>query len=354
MKTQYPAWQLKMMAVSAVELIAQRHHRFSIVSDGDSSNTIINGALKLLFMNHYLDIDGGYYVVSDKGKEVLRSCIAAIDVIRQFDVFSSVVPRPLTEDEWLSPQDPAFVRWDIYDPRFNRDTQDESGKDMRLAVLSWIAEKLKGNDALNGKEIDLHEVVFLQLLGCGAFTGSDFLPRLLDGSIFRDVESVVQGAFQWRQIDPDADEERASRNMQTLFTVGMLEARKRDAPFCGGENCGIPLYSFEEEARRTGVRLAQCPNPSCGRSFDPPPPSTPGISECPRCSYLVYDGDRACGGCGAIVDPRLPIGSGVGGYRTVDVPVFVDDYDYVSYGWIDPVDVAVSAVVITALCCAIW
>lgn len=347
----HPAWQLKMTALSAVYLMVQKQQSFPIVGDGAPSD-VFQAALKELFMKDLLNIDRGKYVVADKGMGILRNSIAAVDVIRQFDVFSSVVPRLLDENEWLSPNDPAFIRWDMYDPRFNRDVQDETGKDMRPAVITWIGERLKGNAALKGMEIDLHEVVFMQQLGSGAYNTPDFLSRLLDGSLFREVEETVAGAWKWRALDPDGNEDVASRNMQTLFTVGMLESRKRDAPSCGGDNCGIPLYSYEEEARQNKTRLASCPN--CRRSFDPPPPNTPGVSECPKCRYLIYDGDRTCGGCGALIDLSLPIGSGVTDTVEETVPVFTTSYGYVSCGWVDPYDVMLSAAIFGALCVPVW
>ncbi len=331
------------MALAIVYLKVEKHQNFPVVKSTYSD--IFQNTLKKMCSEDLLSLKNGEYIVSDKGLGILKKSIEAVDIIRQFDVFSSVIPRGLSSDEWLSSEDPAFVRWDIYDPRFNRDGNDESGKDMRLAVISWISEKLKDSSL---KEIDLHEIVFMQKLGCGEFNDGHFYQRIIDGSIFEEIEDIVKGAFKWQGIDPDGDEEVASRNMQTLYTVGMLESRKRDAPPCG--DCGIPLYCYEKECRENGTKLLNCPG--CGKLFG----NNSDIKKytCPKCSYVIYEGDCVCGGCGALIDLGLPIGSIATDSYTETTPVYSYDYGYVSYGWVNPYDVMVSYLVFDSLYYSIW
>jgi DNA-directed RNA polymerase subunit M/transcription elongation factor TFIIS len=320
-------WQARILAASILYLSLEQNVRFT--SPLKSDERFLSHVLADMVKAGLMVNEAGRYAVTDKGQRLMKTFIGAIDTIRQFNPCIAVDLRELTPDEWISPERPAEVRWDIFDPRFVQ-VDNPDAVDMRLALIQWSGNKI-------GKEIDPHEVVFLYRLGAGHYSNNDFYFHLLDGRIFKQIEETVAGSFKWQEMDQNGDPEVASRRMQALYTACQIENRKRDSFPCG--NCGIPLAMFQDDAKQNGQPFTGCP--SCGHQFAPPPPDA---FECPRCKSLLYPGDQVCSGCGSLVDLSLPLGASQTDTTVTETPVvFTRSYGYVSYGWVDPYDVLISA-----------
>lgn len=341
-------WQERMMVASVLYLIMEKNHTFETTILGNigkkSNDGLLANVIKEMETVGLLKTTGFVnkkYIVTDKGREQMRKFIGVLDGIRQFNPCISVDLRELTPDEWLSEEAPAEVRWDILDPRF-LDSNDENGVDMRIALIQWAGYKL-------GKEIDPHEVVFLFRLGSGMYSGPDFYFRLLDGSLFSDVEYTVSNSFKWQEMDPEGNLDVASRRMECLYSACMIENQKLDCFPCGG--CGAPMAMFVQDAKRQGCELTECP--CCGRQFPPAPVDS---FVCPRCDSLMYPGDSVCSGCGAMVDLSLPMGASCSDTTVTetDTVVFAQDYGYYSCGWFDPYNVLVTACVFDVLYDPYW
>src|SRR5690606_2374413 len=80
------------------------------------------------------------------------------------------------------------------------------------------------------------------------FKGKRFWTMLQYGGFFDEVEEIVNGVYQWRQIG--SSEEDSSELMATLFKVGMNQNKKLQGDTCAG--CGAPLGMFDDD-------LENCP-----------------------------------------------------------------------------------------------
>jgi hypothetical protein len=324
-------WQDDVLALSALYLMVERDRKFSLypTTDDDRNAAYV---FKLLDTKGLVTPVGTSWQVTDQGKESLKRAIQAQDVLRQMEVYAQVdVTRGLTPEE-ASPTDSNQALPSIFDPRFA--PNNPAAYDMRLAVINWLAE------VVTKKSVVPEMIVFLQKLGSGQFSMTEFWTDIY--RVFKEVESIVASAYKWTDMAPE-DLELAKSRMQALYTAGQLEIQKREGGQCSG--CDLPLSAYDKEAAANGTRLSECPQ--CHRHLsEPDAPGTPGTFSCPKCGSVIYDGERKCGGCGALIDFSMPAGSSQTDtvVETTTETVWSNDYGYVSYGWFDPWDPFVDAV----------
>lgn len=328
------SWQDDVLALSAIYLMLERGRKFTLYpSTQDDRNAAY--VFKLMDEKGFIEPSGTEWQVTDRGRDVLVRAIKAQDVLRQMEIFSSVdVTRALTSDE-ANPDDPFQVLEYMWDPRFEAGRPD--AYDMRLAVITWLGQ------VISNKDVQPQTIVFLQKLGSGQLSMTNFWSDIY--KTFEEVDAIVKSNYKWTDIAPE-DIELAKSRMQALYTAGMLEQQKREGSSCGG--CQTPLVLYEQAASREGHALTHCP--SCQRSLSAPDPvGTPGTFTCPKCSSVIYDGEQRCGGCGALIDFSLPAGSiQTDTVETTEV-VWSSSYGYTSYGWFNPYDPYVDALMFGCL-----
>jgi len=334
-------WQDDVLALSALYLMVERDRKFPLypISEDDRNAAYV---FKLMDQKGMVQPVGTFWQVTEQGRESLKRAIAAQDVLRQMEIFSSVnVTRNLLAEE-ISPTDPNQVRPGIFDPRFT--PGQPAAYDMRLAVISWLAE------VVTKKPASIHTIVFLQKLASGQFSMTEFWSDIY--RVFSEVDNIVATAYKWTDMAPE-DLELASSRMQALYTAGQLEIQKREGGTCG--KCGTPLVMFDKEAAANGTRLSQCPN--CQHHLaEPDAPGSPGTMSCPKCSSVIYEGERTCCGCGALIDFSMPAGSVQTDtvVTTTTETVWSNNYGYVSYGWFDPWDPLLNVIAFECLCYDPW
>jgi DNA-directed RNA polymerase subunit RPC12/RpoP len=338
----FTEWQEKVLVITILYRLLEKNEIFT----ADMSFTDI--ICQKMITTGLLTVSNYKYSVTDKGKDVMKQTIQALDVIRQFDVFGAVnVARVLTPDEYFSADEPFRMRLGTYDPRF--DPNDPQATDMRLALLTWVGT-VANEKGLIKSPFDPHEVVYIQKLSCGEFLIPDLWKQLSSGKIFSEIDKIVNSAYKWQDANP-SDIENASNAMNTLYTAGMVETRKRDGANCS--QCNTPLVLFEEAAKQSGKILNKCP--TCNREFGPPPSlQDEGTLSCPKCGSVLYDTDRVCVGCGALIDYSMPSGIIETTTTTIVEPMFSYDYGYVSYGWCNPYDPFWDMALFGCFACCYW
>lgn len=371
---QRPDWQTESIYLTVLYLLIECRQKLPVMSDSTTDVGFIENELGEMYAKGLIKINGPYWEATDKndrdvsGKLVgesngiafLGKAVAMCDQLMKFEIFGGVrLQRKLKPDERLDDNE-YVVRDHIWDPRFvGPKEEDPDATNMRTAMLTFFSEMM--SDQLGGV-VDPHRIIFLQKLSSGRLKGKDFWFDLRLGTFFKEIDEIVEKEYQWRQIVP-GDESASIEAMKTLYAAGMIENRKRalDAGECS--NCHIPLALFEAEAHENGQTLHECPNPSCGASFDPPAPQ--GSSEaCACCGEDIWPGQRQCSGCGAIVDRRYTPGKVVETERVTQSTVVDTVYDpyydtwgcgygyygYTPYGYYDPWNPVADVVAFGILC----
>jgi len=324
-------------------------------STGGTRFDAISGELDDLYVNSYITKtkDNKYYVIDEKGQKVMAKLVGMYDQFLKFEVFATVdIATELTEDV---SDDGENVFDDAFDPRF------ENGDwDLRPAMMAFAVESAKRE----GKEmepLDPRRIIFLTKLANKEFTATSdlFWAELKAGAVFTEIEAILDSLRTWQSLGDD--DEDSFNICQNIYTMGMLEARKRDGARCG--SCGIPLAVHEANAQADNETLDECPG--CGADFREPPPPEEDDYECPACGSNIKPGQSTCHGCGARVDFSLPAGtvSTETVEETVTETSFVYDdyyaydpywgYDPYAYGYYDPWYPAGNALALGFVCGAI-
>jgi len=298
----------------------------------DAGENLIEERVMLLWDKGFLRPEGGYFRLTDGGKEALAHAARMLDELSKLRIFGSVrLERALTADE-QAPDNPALVFADMHDPRFGAYGEQGTGLyDLRLAVLTGLGEALSGyvheGQTLAPLTIDPHRVVFLQLLGDGTFSGENLWANLLCGLLHAHVEEIVRSAYRWQDLDP-SDPGRAAQALLSLYAAGLIEERKRSGLACS--SCKAPLAIYEWEADSRGCVLDICP--SCKAPFTPPL----AAFTCGRCSTGVSEGAERCSGCGVLVDFAAPPGVVSRVTTKTTRTTWRTSYTYEPYGYFDP------------------
>lgn len=366
-----PEWQTEMVRLAVLYMREECGLVLPVVTDNTTEIGLIENDLAEMMALGLLEINrqNTEWIVTDKGRETLAKVVSMCDHLMKFEIFGGVrLTRSLTEEERLD--DNEFqCRDHVYDARFVKPKEDDpNATDLRSAMILFLSEQMASE--LDGEAVDPRRIVFLQKLASGRFKGVDFWFNLRLGSFFTEVEEIVASQYKWRDIvEPEdetpraiaAAEMQAIEVMQVLYTAGMLEQRKRDGSECS--KCHIPLAVFELGAKQNGQTLTECPNPSCGVSYNPPQPQG-SSEECPNCHEDIWPNQRTCS-CGAIIDRRYRAGS-VNQTTTATTETVYDpyystwgccnygNYGYVPYGYYDPWDPFVDAVAFGCLCAILW
>ncbi len=322
---QLAPWQENITYMAVIYSMLEQGKKLSTLLEGDDA--FLDPVLDGMFRRELVSINKkNEYVVTKKGEELRKSMVGMYDQLLRYEIFGSVNQTlSLTKDQGPLEEDGTvlYAFDDKLDPRFT-DVPGTS-EDLRLAMLDWLSTTMK--DQLAGKQVDLHQVVFVQQLRKGKYAGSNLWFALQDGEIFKDIEDKVSSAVKWQKMSAHSVEDAASV-MQTIYTLGMIEQRKRDGERC---RCGAYLGMHQHYADQAGKTLDMCP--CCEGSFKDP--TVEGASQaCPNCGTDIFPRQRKCKGCGAKIDRSLPAGS-VNGVTTVSTdPVWTTTY--VDMGYVAP------------------
>jgi len=343
-------WKNEIIKLTILYRIAEKNEEIPVITDG-TDYSFIDGDLNDMVSDGLLEIDteSGTFSVSSQGREACKSLLAVYDHVAKFEIFSNVnVAMQPEEDEC---DEEGQMLHQMYDPRFQGvgdvDADELGAEDMRLAMIQFLSEEMSEEPGV--QTLNPYRVVFVQKLAQGMLNKKDIWFDFQLGSVYKDIEEIVESAYQWTDVDEDEETSRAV--MQSIYTAGMVEQRKRDGLECS--NCGIPLAMFDFDAKENDETLEKCPNPECGASFSPPPPDY----ECPACGGGVTKGQAVCS-CGATLDFSMPPGTIT--TETTEVteydeePIWRDTYGYTGYIYYDPYDPFVDAFAFGAVCIALW
>jgi hypothetical protein len=316
--------------------------------DGES------GSLQRLFGRDLIRVDGHFWQPTAKAVELRNKMVAVYDQLLKFEIFGCVALSYGELPEDIS-DDGSSVFDHCYDPRFCEPDSEINTQDLRLTLIGFLYENMREHvDWCGDSVLSKHRMVFFQMLADGQFNGNDIWFYLKLGTIFDSIKEIVDTAYPWTALSDD--EESSSSLMREIYTMGMLEQRKRDGFECS--ECGIPLGVFEMNEKEEGRVLTKCPNPDCGASFIPPEPEG-DVYECPSCGSNIGTLDHQCHGCGAILDFSMKPGTVVS--ETVEeMAEEVEDawgrgvYDYEPYGWYDPYDPFYDMVAFGLVCAVLW
>jgi hypothetical protein len=282
----------------------------------------------------YLKDEGTHLVPSEKAHKFRAQLVAMLDQLTNFEIFAALnLGRSLTEQEGPENEDGGiFQVYDhIYDPRFQKEGEWE---DMRLAMMTFLSKNFseapRPTDFEGNVLLDPHRIVFLQMLADGKLKSETLWQDLRMGRFFKDVEAIVESAYQWQDVVEGADEEAASEIMREIWTAGQLELRKRKGDECS--KCRIPLAVIEEAAKEEGV---------------------PFYTKCPEggdCAWhpdnIVQDEDPDDGG--QMVEETAE-------FQVIEASMRSDPYGYYyePYGFYDPYDPFVDYLAF-AVVCDVW
>lgn len=328
-------WRNTVTALAVLYEMLEKGTKFNTLFEGEDDK-FAEPIINMMFDRDYVALDGSDYVVTKHGRELRDRMVAMYNQALQFEVFGAVVIDAPLDPGMRREDNEALVCDDVDDPRFHDGPQ---AIDMRLAVMAYIVEQLKDRGRLNG-DFNPYVLVFIQKLGEGALAADDFWFRLRSGDMFTEIEAIVDSAYRWRSMDPSS-EENAANAMFNLYQAGMAQARKLQGDVCS--NCELPLGMYAYYAERDGRKLDACPR--CKHRFAPPSAGVPsGDYDCPKCgNTTLCRTDTSCGGCGAVINWRLPEGSVETGMQATDEvvyePIVVWDgyYGYTPY-YYDPID----------------
>lgn len=328
-------WQQNITSLAIIYAALEQGRKFPMLLEGDD---VFLGPI-LDDMNRQGLIEPSRsrqeWLVTEQGDGLRARMVGMYDQLLKFEVFGTV-NQALQLTEAQSP-DGAAVFDDILDPRF---TPSPESEDLRLAVLTWFA--LAAEEQLAGKQVDPYQVVFMQKLRAGHYNGqknqfkSDFWFNLRLGTIYTEIQQIVDTAVKWTDMAGDVDS--ASAAMNAIYSAGMSEQVKRDGERCG---CGCYLGMYAYYAAKDGTTLDTCP--SCKGSFNPPPPAGQAGESCPNCQHDILPRHRKCRGCGAKIDRSMAAGSvSEVTTETTYYETYTTDYyspwgsSYMSYGYYPP------------------
>lgn len=346
-------WKNEMKWLTVLYRMTQCSDKIPVLTDGTPFEFVeedlgLMAAKELLSIN----MDTHEYEVTQKGLDVCRQLLAVYDQVMKFEVFSSVnVAQSLSEED-LDDNGELFPN--LYDARFQPPKtaaeQEELGtEDLRIAMMDFMCQEL---DTIEEPlKLDPYRIVFTQMLSNGRLRGNNIWFDLSAGTFFEQVEEIVNSQYKWTDVAETEEESRAI--MQTIYTAGMVEDRKRAGNECS--ECGTPLAIFEMWAEEDGSKLEACPLEDCGASFAPPPADY----ECPLCKGDIYAGDISCRKCGVTVDFGMPPGTveteTTEETVTEEEPVWQDTYGYVpAYGYYDPWNPYGDALAFGLMCAILW
>jgi len=345
-------WKHEMAGLTVLYRLAIVKQEIPIATT-ETDFTFIEPLLDKMYRKGLIDQqDQMRWAITEKGAAVIRAAIQIYDHLLKFEIFGKVdIGRALTAEE-ANPNAPNQVFDNLYDPRLgNPQAPDEPGawEDLRLGVMTFLHETGEGSGT-----VDLYRVVFVQKLAAGQLWSPTFWVDLRLGTVFAEIEMIVETAVKWREVAET--EEVAVAAMRSLYTAGMIEQRKRDGRECSG--CGTPLAIYQAMANEAGQPFNTCPNPNCGASFGSPPGD--GGLECPRCHAGLAPSQRICV-CGAHLDYSLPPGT-IREQTVTDtveevVPAWGAYYDplFVPYGYYDPWAWTVTdALAFGVVCTLLW
>lgn len=299
-----------------------------------------------------INMDTHNYEVTDKGRDVCCQLLGVYDQVIKFEVFSSVNVAQSVPEEDADENGEVFPN--LYDVRFQKPKtaaeQEELGtEDLRIAMMEFLSEELGSEE--NPLKLNPYRIVFTQMLSTGRLKSDNVWFDLSAETFFDQVEEIVESQYKW--VDVADSKEEARSVMQTIYTAGMVEDRKRAGNECS--ECGTPLALFEMWAEEDETTLKNCPLEDCRAAFGPPPPDY----ECPLCQSGIYSGDISCRKCGATVDFSLPPGT-IETETTEEAvyeeePVWEDTYGYMpQYGYYDPWDPYRDAMAFGLMCAVLW
>ncbi len=272
---------------------------FSTVFDKDHKH--LEPILQMMHQRELVGIKHGRFVVLPRGEQLRDRMVGMYHQAEQFEVFGAVRMDLVLPDDVVNSEQLWLVKDHLYDPRF----QDGPGAiDMRLAMMSFITERLRHNGLLCA-DFDPHIVVFMQKLmheSC-----NDDMSKIRFDQICLEVERVIDGAYQWRSMVP-GEETVAATAMRNLYQAGMAQHRKLEGKVCN--SCEMPLAMFDYHLSREGRQLDRCPNPDCGRDFTVVVNGALGDYECPKCRGEMHRHDHMCRTCHAVIGwngPRATI-----------------------------------------------
>lgn len=291
-----------------------------------------------------------HWKLTQKGMDFLKSMAGVIDHCIKYEVFASV---SLNEDISEIEDGEGGVHASAYDPRF-ADVEEDSEReekgtvDLRLAIL-----RFKTEEAPDTAAADPFMVVFLfNWVKEGELQGENIWFDLREGTIFREVEEMVESAYKWRDYNEDI--ELAKEAMRNIFTAGMVEEQKRCGTECSA--CETPLAMYDRTDDGRHKKISHCPMDDCKAELDPPPPEAQEF-ECPSCQSTVHSHQEKCPGCFANLNFSLPPGTIQNNVTTVE-EVVEECYDplwgsYGAYGYApiplyDPYDCMASSLLLGA------
>lgn len=345
-------WQRDIVVLSVLYHMLEKGKRFDtrIEVEGRRDTAFAQPYVDYMFKKGLLEIKGIEYVVTQKGRDVMRQVVAMFDLSEKFAIFGDVdIDADLPPE--ICPEDPdnaGLVNDDAWDPRFKSENSSPTQvfTDMRIPMMSFVTTEDQMKEKLGGKSIDLHRIVFAQKLKDGELATKDFWYHLRDGSFFAQIDHIVRNQTDWMKLGKPGEDPVAIMN--TLYKAGMLEQLKRNGQMCSA--CKAPLGTFEMWSQRNDQKsLEECP--CCSESFvskqvaSTAPPVT--ITVCPDCGCVIAPNHRKCHGCGAHIRRSLPPGTveteTIEEIETVDeVVTFVQTpygysyYDPYCYGYADP------------------
>ncbi len=326
-------WRENAQALAILYGMLEKGLKFSTLLEGD--HKFLEPIFETMFRRELLGIEGGHYMVIRRGIELRDRMVAMFHQTVQFEVFGAVNIDAQLSDDMVNPEKPWLVHDDLDDPRFH---DGPNTVDMRLAMMTFITERLKDDGKLNG-DFDPYLIVFMQRLADGKFGVDDYWYHLRSGEIFTEVERVVQSAYQWRSI-AQGNEVAGALVMRNLYQAGMCQQRKLEGEVCSrcDTHLGMFIYYAEQERRR----LDHCPNPECNRLFPPPSNIASGDFQCPLCHGAIHPTDHQCRTCDAVINWNQPEGSvhTTTVHEEVYEPVVVWSGGYYGYTpyYYDPID----------------
>jgi predicted transcriptional regulator len=358
-------WKEEMLWLTIIYRMLECEDQIPILT-ANTDFLFIEKCLNDMYIKGLIDpVEGSnHWYVTRKGEQLRDKMVGIYDQALKFEVFSTVhLAMSLGED--ITDVE-GNVLDHFYDPRFDlegaptQEMQEDFGtEDMRIAMMTYLTESMVKTGHLK-EPLDPHRIVFIQKLAEGKLKEENIWFDLRLGKFFNEVEEIVRTQYKWTDVSDDLEE--AENVMQTLYTAGLLEQRKRDGFDCSG--CDIPLALFEMNA---DGKLTECPNPECKADFNPPLPEGDKYS-CPRCDASVYTSQHSCLGCGALLDFGLPSGTIVTDTEVTEEIIIGDAlsseedvviwgggyYGYQPYGYYDPWDPLVDVVALGVCCAILW
>jgi hypothetical protein len=279
--------------------------------------------------------------VTKQGRALLTTVVAMINAGLHFEVFASYNFEVAVPEEFYKPYSGDILDY-TWDSRFDPAIEGHK-EDLRIAMMMWMAEKLKRGGEIKN-DLDPRRVVFLRHLSNGEFNedSENFFRETNFKKIFKETQDIVDAAYRWESLGDSKEE--AFKAGQLLYTAGMLQLKKEEGASCG--ECDTPLALFGD--------ATECP--VCSANLVAPE-AEGADCECPNCHAAVRSDQPQCLKCGAIFDYRLPPGTVTEETTTTTVIEEEDDfgcyYGYQPYGWYDPYNPYVDAVAFGVVCGAI-